>query len=86
MTSKPGLKTVQVYVPCEFAVPYRIRVRDPRDLDEIKNKLRKVDPANWIIDPDFYEQYGCDFEYCVDKVTKSDVWDRSGERRTKTAC
>ncbi len=65
---------VKVYVPFKSAVEYRINVEDPNDLEEIKEKLRRKDPADWSDIPDFHEVLGADFRDFVEEVTEDDVF------------
>lgn len=68
-----NLKTVRVRVPVTRDVYYKIQVKDPKNLDEVKEKLRKGDAANWESDPDFYEHLGDSFWECVGEIEADNV-------------
>lgn len=65
---------VYVEVPFKTSVAYKVRVKNPKNIDQIYNALRKLDPSHWNSDPDFYEQLGSDYNSLIEKVTLADVY------------
>jgi hypothetical protein len=64
---------VIVWVPFESGVEYEVDVKDPRDLEEVKEALEEKDPADWYSEPDFFTSLGSNFSDYIQSVTLDDV-------------
>lgn len=64
---------VRVWVPFHTTVPYIVEVRNPKDIEEIKDALKKKDAADWEYQPDFYDIFGLDFYDLVEEISLEDV-------------
>ena len=67
------LKKILVSVPFQSSVTYELKVNDPNDLSEIKEKLEEIDPSDWYDDPCFYESLGTGFRQYLERVKRKDV-------------
>ena len=72
---KIGSRMTKVLACVAFktSVEYEVQVKNPNDLQEIKRTLEKMDPADWLEDPNFYECFGFKWRQSVRKLTPKDV-------------
>ena len=69
-----NLKRIIVSVPFVSSVQYEIAVKNPEDLEEIKEKLREKDASEWMHEPNFYEELGQNWDENIEEIEKDGVF------------
>jgi len=64
---------VIVWLPFKCRVPYLVEVKNPEDIEEIKEKLLELDADAWLEDPNLYEKLGSNFRDFVKEITPEDI-------------
>lgn len=65
---------VEVCVEVPLYIRFQLCVKDPEDLDEVKQKLLQKDPlSDGEFEEDYHKYITANFEYFVSRIEKDDV-------------